>query len=72
MGSINVNMRFQTLCIILTFLCCFATKLRTDPHVPKGRGIDLTKNPKKGEMKKLLKGRGILRRGDSVGMGGCC
>ena len=36
----------------------------------KGGGIGLTKNLKKGEMEKLLKGRGILRRGDSVGKGG--
>ena len=32
-------------------------------------GIDLTKNSKKGGMEKLLKGRGILRREDSVGKG---
>ena len=25
-GPINVNMRFQTLCIILSFLSCFATQ----------------------------------------------
>ena len=36
----------------------------------KGGGIGLTKNLKKGGMEKLLKGRGILRRGDSVGKGG--
>ena len=35
----------------------------------KGGGIGLTKNLKKGGMEKLLKGRGILRRGDSVGKG---
>ena len=32
-------------------------------------GIDLTENSKKGGMEKLLKGRGILRREDSVGKG---
>ena len=32
-----------------------------------GSRIDLTKNPKKGGMGKLLKGRGIPRRGNSVG-----
>ena len=34
------------------------------------KGIDLTKNHKKGGMEKLLKGLGILRRGDSVGKEG--
>ena len=35
-GPINVNLRFQTLCIILSFLSCLATQihmLSTDPHV---------------------------------------
>ena len=38
----------------------------------KEGGLTLPKIPRKGGMEKLLKGRGILRRGDSVGKGGCC
>ena len=34
-GPINVNMRFQTLCIFLSVLLFCYTKLRTDPHVNK-------------------------------------
>ena len=33
-GPINVNMRFQTVCIILSFLPCFATH-SSDPQVNK-------------------------------------
>ena len=35
MGALNVNRRFQIICIILSFLSYFAiyTKLCTDPHV---------------------------------------
>ena len=41
------------------------------PFLKKGGWrIDLTKNPKKGGMEKLLKGRGIPIRGDSVGKWG--
>ena len=36
----------------------------------KEGGLTLPKIPRKGGMEKLLKGRGILRRGDSVGKGG--
>ena len=34
-GSINVNMRFQTLCIILFFILFCYAMLHTDPHVNK-------------------------------------
>ena len=35
MGPINVNVRFQTLCIILSILSCFARQSYADPHVNK-------------------------------------
>ena len=33
MGPINANMRFQTICIILSFLSCFATKSYVQIHM---------------------------------------
>ena len=38
----------------------------------KGAGLTLPKTPRRVGMEKFLKGRGILRRGDSVGKRGCC
>ena len=44
------------------------THTHTHTHTPflKGGGLTLPKIPRKGGMEKLLKGRGILRRGDAV------
>ena len=38
----------------------------THTHILKGGGLTSPKIPRKGGMEKLLKGRGILRRGDAV------
>ena len=42
----------------------------SENFVLKEGGLALPKISRKGGMEKLLKGRGILRRGDSVGKGG--
>ena len=42
------------------------TQTHTHTHILKGGGLTSPKIPRKGGMEKLLKGRGILRRGDAV------
>ena len=42
------------------------THKHTHTHILKGGGLTSPKIPRKGGMEKLLKGRGILRRGDAV------
>ena len=42
------------------------THKHTHTHILKGGGLTSPKIPRKGGMEKLLKGRGILRRGIAV------
>ena len=51
------------------FRCPHSSNPPPPPPPFKGVEIDLTKNPQKGGMEKLLNGRGILRRGDDISLG---